>query len=208
MGGGIAPTHTPTWGKMANAIADRNTPEYRALDAQRARARRAAKRAEWNMACRTCGSPLQYSGVGQPPKYCDAKCKENARPPGYLLAWQRANRDKARGYTKKWHQKKVAEDPEYVARKNAASRRPTLESIDPYGAATYMAVWARFEYYGWKCWICKTELTPETVTRDHVKPVSAGGLHVPANIRPACQPCNSSKNNRWPLSPDELKVSA
>ncbi len=36
------------------------------------------------------------------------------------------------------------------------------------------------------------------LTRDHVVPLSRGGLHQPDNIVPACKSCNSGKNNRLP----------
>lgn len=44
-----------------------------------------------------------------------------------------------------------------------------------------------------KCWLCGK--TAQTI--DHVKPLSKGGLHVLANMRPACLSCNSRKRNRW-----------
>jgi 5-methylcytosine-specific restriction endonuclease McrA len=33
---------------------------------------------------------------------------------------------------------------------------------------------------------------------DHVKPITKGGSHMPANLRPICGPCNSLKHNTWP----------
>lgn len=32
---------------------------------------------------------------------------------------------------------------------------------------------------------------------DHVKPLSAGGLHIPANMRPCCTRCNTVKGATW-----------
>lgn len=54
---------------------------------------------------------------------------------------------------------------------------------------------ARIDYWGRKCWICGGEY----VALDHVKPIRAGGPHIPANIRPICKSCNSRKSSRWPL---------
>ena len=45
------------------------------------------------------------------------------------------------------------------------------------------------------CWMCGAEATEI----DHVKPLSAGGSNWPANLRPACHPCNRAKSNHWPL---------
>ena len=65
---------------------------------------------------------------------------------------------------------------------------------------------ARFEYYGWRCRYCSTELTVETVQADHRIPVARGGLSVPANIVPSCAPCNRKK---WTRTESEyLAVSA
>lgn len=43
------------------------------------------------------------------------------------------------------------------------------------------------------CWMCGAEATAV----DHVKPVAKGGGHLLANLRPACQPCNSRKGSSW-----------
>lgn len=50
------------------------------------------------------------------------------------------------------------------------------------------------------CWICHVPFTatvPRTV--DHVKPIARGGADMLSNLRPACKPCNSRKNDRWPF---------
>jgi 5-methylcytosine-specific restriction endonuclease McrA len=52
---------------------------------------------------------------------------------------------------------------------------------------------ARMSYWGNKCWMCGCDA--ETV--DHVKPLSKGGKDCPANFRPACGKCNSTKNAKW-----------
>lgn len=67
------------------------------------------------------------------------------------------------------------------------------------GALTERQVRWRFDLWGWRCWICGISLDEESVTIDHVKPLSRGGRHVASNIRPACLSCNSRKHNRWPL---------
>ena len=51
----------------------------------------------------------------------------------------------------------------------------------------------RMAYWGNKCWMCGGSF--ESV--DHVKPLSKGGADCPANFRPACKSCNSSKKDRW-----------
>lgn len=54
---------------------------------------------------------------------------------------------------------------------------------------------ARWEMFGNRCWICRDAATQT----DHVKPLSKGGSHWPANLRPICKSCNSRKKNRWPI---------
>ncbi len=54
---------------------------------------------------------------------------------------------------------------------------------------------ARVDLYANHCWMCGAEATEI----DHVKPLSAGGSNWPANLRPACHPCNRAKSNHWPL---------
>lgn len=46
---------------------------------------------------------------------------------------------------------------------------------------------------GQKCWMCGNDAD----TIDHVKPLAAGGLHILANLRPACLSCNSRKRSKW-----------
>ena len=55
-------------------------------------------------------------------------------------------------------------------------------------------VQARIDYYGGRCYICGAE---DADTIDHVKPIAKGGAHIPANLRPACLSCNSSKRDTW-----------
>jgi len=59
----------------------------------------------------------------------------------------------------------------------------------------------RVDYYGGKCWICKVGPYDHL---DHVKPISKGGPHILSNLRPACEPCNTSKGNKWPFTPVDL----
>lgn len=75
-------------------------------------------------------------------------------------------------------------------------KRRNVQSV-PGAPVTPAGLRARYEFFGWRCWMCGCDLTSATVTMDHVKPLSAGGLHVLANLRPACQSCNSRKHNKW-----------
>jgi len=71
------------------------------------------------------------------------------------------------------------------ARKREAAIVPfTAESLDQ-----------KIRYWGEKCWMCGRPM--EAI--DHVKPLSKGGPHMLANLRPICQECNERKGNTWPL---------
>ena len=49
---------------------------------------------------------------------------------------------------------------------------------------------ARYEY---RCLRCGRKEPAITLTKDHIIPISAGGLHCVENIQPLCQSCNSQK---------------
>jgi hypothetical protein len=53
-----------------------------------------------------------------------------------------------------------------------------------------------FERDEWTCRYCAEAVTPETVTLDHVVPVSRGGTNERENLVTACLMCNSIKSGR------------
>lgn len=67
---------------------------------------------------------------------------------------------------------------------------------DAPGDATPSQIAARIDYYGGRCWMCGAPW--EHI--DHVKPLAKGGSNWPANLRPACGPCNLAKSDHWPLA--------
>lgn len=62
---------------------------------------------------------------------------------------------------------------------------------------------ARWSMWGGRCWQCGVA---DATEEDHVKPLSAGGTHCLANLRPACKPCNASKHGDWPLEAEHLRA--
>ncbi len=48
----------------------------------------------------------------------------------------------------------------------------------------------------WSCHYCGKDAPRVQRTADHVRPLSKGGKHVPANLVRACRRCNSRKNAR------------
>lgn len=82
-----------------------------------------------------------------------------------------------------------------ILRRGAAARGAETS----YGV-TRRGLQGKLELWGCRCWMCGVELEIATVTWDHVKPLSKGGVDILANIRPACRSCNSRKGAKWPLA--------
>jgi 5-methylcytosine-specific restriction endonuclease McrA len=59
------------------------------------------------------------------------------------------------------------------------------------GHTTLAQKQARWDFFGGRCAYCAAEAT----TTDHVIPLAKGGTNWPANLRPACHSCNSSKRD-------------
>jgi 5-methylcytosine-specific restriction endonuclease McrA len=114
-------------------------------------------------------------------------------------AWRAANPDKIRakhvrelqGNPRLSHER-YWRDPEFARAKSA--RRKAMRRAVTVGVITPESLKARIAYYGGKCWMCGADYEH----LDHVKPISKGGAHMLANIRPACAPCNLLKSNQWP----------
>ena len=47
-----------------------------------------------------------------------------------------------------------------------------------------------------RCVYCEAELTEQTRTLDHVRPLSRGGLHTVLNVVACCRSCNSAKQDK------------
>lgn len=128
-------------------------------------------------------------------------------------AWRRINLDRSReqgraNYHK--HKDRIApkrraydrnryhSDPDYRRRKDIQTaeknrrRRALLYGIDT--AHHTEQEWLDLcAYYDHRC-LCCGEQKP--LSRDHVVPVTSGGLDTIENIQPLCKVCNSRKNNR------------
>ena len=92
-------------------------------------------------------------------------------------AWVAANPERWRQHRKK------ATAMYYGRRRNAPGHASTTQ------------VAARWAYYADKCWMCGAPATQN----DHVIPLSRGGSNWPANLRPACGPCNREKWDQKPV---------
>jgi len=123
--------------------------------------------------------------------------RERAR----TAAWMKEHPDRAREIRSAARLKHRA-DPTRLSALRVAKRLRQYERRQEIAASqgsfSPEALSARLSMYRW-CWICKTA---EPTHVDHVKPLSKGGAHILANLRPACQTCNLSKGSKWPFRPE------
>lgn len=108
------------------------------------------------------------------------------------------NRESCLEQARNW----AARNPEKIrtrARRHSATRR-ALKLATAVVPFTAEQVAQRMAYYGNRCYIRMDGVcTGAFDDVDHVKPLSKGGAHMLSNLRPACEPCNSRKHNRWPF---------
>lgn len=154
--------------------------------------KRAEQRAQYakDRAKRSVEAKARYA---RNPAASKARARQRYRDKRELLIrqaveWGTANPELRRVYRQKW----ARENPEYMrekVRQRYALRRGAFTiSFTPEQLA------AKVAYWGDRCWLC----TGEWTAIDHVKPLSKGGPHILANLRPICQSCNSHKRNTWP----------
>jgi len=166
----------------------RETPEWQANEAERGR--RANLALAGMKQCTRCGEVLPRDAYHKTSNngdglaaYCMG-CNKSARK-----QWYEANRALAiatlRAYeaanTQRVSEWRHAITMRYWARKRGASN--SAVRVDA------VAIRHRRQMWGGRCYLCGAEAT----AMDHVIPLASGGPHVPANLRPICQPCNSAK---------------
>jgi hypothetical protein len=111
------------------------------------------------------------------------------------------NQQLARERSRAW---RIA-NPKRRAQQNA--RRNALEQSGQATRIPMELLEAKLAYWGWHCWIAGPACTGDPEQWDHVKPLSKGGAHLLANLRPACQPCNFGKRAQWPFPTSRLSAS-
>jgi 5-methylcytosine-specific restriction endonuclease McrA len=111
-----------------------------------------------------------------------------------LRLWLAANQERREQYVRKWL--KTPQGKEYMARRNfhrraAVERTPAKEVLNS-------VQWNEIKRtYNYSCVYCGViESVVVKLTRDHIIPVTKGGLHTKENIVPACQPCNARKGTK------------
>ena len=103
---------------------------------------------------------------------------------------RRYNRTAARGESSRKWRERNPEAYRIIVRVSRAKRR--ARELHAPGHLTRAAVTARVAFYGWRCWMCGAPWKE----LDHVISLARGGANWPANVRPACRPCNRKKGAR------------
>lgn len=115
----------------------------------------------------------------------------------YQRQYQEENSQSYREYQRLYYRRHSGERIDYVRE----WRRANTDKVFLYKArrrgrkrndyTTIEHIVARWEFYGSCCYLCGA---PAEAT-DHVIPLARGGSHWPANLRPICNKCNSSKGS-------------
>jgi 5-methylcytosine-specific restriction endonuclease McrA len=104
-----------------------------------------------------------------------------------LRQFRAANRENCNEYCKRWYRQNKDT-------KRATVNRRKARKLEAAGTATPSQIAARVSFYGGRCAYCGGPYEH----LDHVIPLARGGSNWPANLRPACGPCNLSKHTRTP----------
>lgn len=143
-----------------------------------------AKRDGLSTLCRVCKRKTGAAWRKRNPDYMKRYYQKNL---SYFRAHNEAFRRNNPAYLRQWQQANAELNNEY-ARRYRARKLAGGVAIDP------ALLEQKLLYWGGCCWMCGGP----AVEWDHVKPLSKGGQHLLANLRPACRSCNASKNARWP----------
>lgn len=112
--------------------------------------------------------------------------EQKARLKTYMARYRAENVDKIKSLNRAWYlrirDRHKAQGQAYRARKRGAR----------VGLVTPNHINARIAFYGSRCAYCGGPYEH----LDHVIPLARGGKHCPANLRPACAPCNLSKKDK------------
>jgi 5-methylcytosine-specific restriction endonuclease McrA len=176
----------------------------------------------WCVECRTIGRKEQKSAEFA--KWCLANLeyfkeyhkvyypKHRAKLCAYACKWEKEHPDKSVEHQEKnciRHRKYYVENRDGVLAKgkeyrhtpvgmevDRRSARKHSHEVRTSGKLDVAAFYAKCAEFGWHCRICGRELTKDTVTIDHIIPVSMGGTNAIENLQPLCRSCNCRKRTR------------
>lgn len=160
--------------------------------------------------CSKCGEWKPPSKFGPDRRTKDGlhprcrSCVKDALEKG-MIRWRAARSEKAetnRRRARDWARAARQKDPEKFRRRDKEYRARHPERIQVIKARRRTAAgacspsqWlAKCEFWGWRCYLCGAPLERKAVHMEHRTPVARGGSNWPANLAPACAPCNAAKS--------------
>ena len=134
--------------------------------------------------CRVCGNVIPPGAHGNS-AHCSPECKKVSKS----------------NHFKKYYRRNPSKYQDHNAVRRAKIKEATTDNVDRIRV---------FERDGWECHICGDPISkeavwpsPESVSLDHVIPLSKGGAHSYDNCKAAHWGCNSAKGDR-PLEACQL----
>lgn len=158
--------------------------------------------------CRECSNSMARAKYAANPEPVIARSRKyHQNHPEWSKATLRKWHVENREYRLQKLKERLATDPEFVEYRREVQNRSERERRARIAKATVTKVTKKdyeeiLKTYNSSCWICEKPL--DKVVWDHVHPVSKGGTHSIDNLRPACGPCNTRKNSKWPFT-EEMK---
>ena len=149
---------------------------------------RERKKTGSSRACSICGGAIpSRSGAGLT---CSEECGRIRTRERKRDHYQR-NRDEYRAWARAW--RKTEAGRAHSAREYNKRRRLLEGAVQvPWGRSEIA------ERDGWECYLCGSEIEPDDLNIDHVKPLSLGGDDAPWNVAATHAVCNFSKWNSFP----------
>lgn len=106
----------------------------------------------------------------------------------YVKEWNRNHPELVRAYAKVSRKKHADLLRELTQRRRARLRNAFVEPVHRMMIA---------ERDHWICHICKKQVTKDTMSIDHLVPLSKGGIHAPINVALAHTRCNAQRGAGW-----------
>lgn len=144
--------------------------------------------------CRECSSQIG-EGRRRDAKFCSRKCIDDYRTKNVDRSeYLESTREVRAAYVREWRRSNPA------STRVSRYRRRFLESTGTISERD----WSRLvNHFDGRCAYCGDKCD---VTLDHVVPLSRGGTNTIGNVLPACQPCNSSKHNKFLIEWKHVKA--
>jgi 5-methylcytosine-specific restriction endonuclease McrA len=160
-------------------------PGGRSLEHAKVRAKQIAARGEVICASHDCSNRVDLFARSRNALYCSTECQRVEA----TQRWAEAHKDVIA-----FNAARYRSENRVQMRDKERARQAKINGNAP-ARVTQSQLAAKYEMYGNKCWMCGAD---GPMSLDHVKPISKGGPHILANLRPACMPCNRRKSAHWP----------